>query len=60
MTPSELEGALARLGWTTHHLAARTGYREPDVYAWIDGQTKPPPLVPEYLRVMLLLQEAVG
>lgn len=59
MTPDEFTGALARLGWTEEQLAKRLGINSFDFVRWHAGD----PIdkyVAEYLRVMLLLQEAVG
>lgn len=56
MTPAELDEALSRLGWSKAELCRRLGLHRNAPSRWREGV---PRYVSEYLRVCLLLKEAL-
>ena len=54
MTPTELEEALERLGWSKAELCRRLGLHRNTPSRWKEGV---PRYVAEYLRVSLLAKE---
>lgn len=57
MTPAELNQALETLGWSRLELCRRLGLHRNTPSGWKD---RVPGYVSEYLRVSLLLKEALG
>ena len=54
---ADIEADLTRLGWTWLDLQVRFGVHRNTITSW---RRKPPGYVLAYLRVMLLLKEALG